>query len=543
VVELSQAEPNRWLRKAGTTAAAILVSEYLLLSFAVDTERIQQRISWLSGFEYLGPLGIAIGTAILVFTITRKASIIVPAPAKVATARRAPAYVVAHALLLVTFVLLTHALFGSRALILGAPQAWFVTWVLLGLATVTALALVVVQPQQLVSLVQQARVSILIGFLAGIVAWKAGQAAEGRLGGHILWGPLGDLTVRAVAQVLSWFFSDSISDPHRLLVGTSHFRVIVAPGCSGAEGIALIIVLQAFWLVALRRELRFPNAFLLLPIGVAIVWASNVIRIAALIAIGSRWSREVAMGGFHSKAGWVLFCGVALVWMLVARSIPFFTRELRSAEKEEVTWNPTAAYLAPLLLGIAVQLVAGLFSIPASFFYPIQGLAILAALWAYRQSYGLWRFSFSWAVLMIGAFAFALPLALERLLAHTTTSRTLDVGASWAAVPLMLGGLARSVVLVPVAEELAFRGYLLRRLISADFTDVSPAKLSLTSLLVSSLAFGVLQNNWLAGAIAGMLYAYAQYRRGRIEDAFLAHAVTSLLAVMYSWWFAPLRHA
>jgi len=182
VAELSQGEPNRWLRKAGMAAAAILVSEYLLLSFAVDTGPIQQRLSWLSGFEYLGPLGIAIGTAILVFTITRKASIIVPAPAPVATARRAPAYVVAHALLVVTFALLTRALFGNRALILGAPQAWFVTWVLLGLATVAALTLAVVQPQQLLSLVRQARVGIVIGLLAGIAAWKAGQVAEGRMG-------------------------------------------------------------------------------------------------------------------------------------------------------------------------------------------------------------------------------------------------------------------------------------------------------------------------------------------------------------------------
>jgi hypothetical protein len=31
-----------------------------------------------------------------------------------------------------------------------------------------------------------------------------------------------------------------------------------------------------------------------------------------------------------------------------------------------------------------------------------------------------------------------------------------------------------SVVVVPVAEELAFRGYLLRRLIDVDFTAVSP---------------------------------------------------------------------
>jgi hypothetical protein len=37
-----------------------------------------------------------------------------------------------------------------------------------------------------------------------------------------------------------------------------------------------------------------------------------------------------------------------------------------------------------------------------------------------------------------------------------------------------------------------------------------------------------MQSNWIAGALAGMFYSYAQHRRGRIEDAFLTHAVTSL---------------
>ncbi len=522
-------------------AAALLVSEYLLLTWTVDTTPIQKRIGWLSGLEYLGPLGLAIGTAILVFTLTRKANVTLAAAAPAAIARRASPFVAAHALFLVTFLLLTRALFGARALILAAPQAWFFAWALLGLATVAALTLAVVRPRQLFSLVRQARVSILIGFVAGIAAWKAGQAAEwGPLG---VWRPLGGLTVRAVAQVLSWFFSDSISDPQRLLVGTSHFRVIVAPGCSGSEEIGLMIVLQAFWLVALRRELRFPNALLLLPIGIAIAWASNVIRIAALIAIGSRWSRAVAMGGFHSKAGWVLFCAAALGWMLVAQRVPFFSREPRGAQKEATTWNPTAAYLAPLLLGIAVQLVAGLFSVPTDFFYPVQGLVILAALWAYRQAYAPSRFSFSWAALLIGAGAFAFYLGLERLFEHGMSAKALEVGASWAAAPLMLAGLARSIILVPLAEELAFRGYLLRRLISADFTDVSAARWSLTSVLVSSQAFGVLQSNWIAGAIAGMLYAYAQHRRGRIEDAFLAHAVTAALASAYELGVALLRHS
>ena len=90
-----------------------------------------------------------------------------------------------------------------------------------------------------------------------------------------------------------------------------------------------------------------------------------------------------------------------------------------------------------------------------------------------------------------------------------------------------------SVVVVPVAEELAFRGYLLRRLIDADFTAVSPKQFTAISFLISSAAFGMLHGRWFAGILAGMIYAAAQFRRGEISDAIVAHAVTNGLLAAY----------
>jgi membrane protease YdiL (CAAX protease family) len=36
-----------------------------------------------------------------------------------------------------------------------------------------------------------------------------------------------------------------------------------------------------------------------------------------------------------------------------------------------------------------------------------------------------------------------------------------------------------------------------------------------------------MHGRWLAGAAAGMCYAWAMYRRGRVSDAVIAHAVTN----------------
>jgi len=90
-----------------------------------------------------------------------------------------------------------------------------------------------------------------------------------------------------------------------------------------------------------------------------------------------------------------------------------------------------------------------------------------------------------------------------------------------------------SVVVVAVAEELAFRGYLLCGLIVDDFTAVSPKQFTAMSFLISSVAFGALHGRWLAGILAGMIYAAAQYRRGQISDAIVAHAVTNGLLAAY----------
>ena len=50
--------------------------------------------------------------------------------------------------------------------------------------------------------------------------------------------------------------------------------------------------------------------------------------------------------------------------------------------------------------------------------------------------------------------------------------------------------------------------------------------------LLSSFAFGLLHKSWPAGVAAGLIYAFAYRRRGRLFDAVLAHAVTNAVMVV-----------
>ena len=87
---------------------------------------------------------------------------------------------------------------------------------------------------------------------------------------------------------------------------------------------------------------------------------------------------------------------------------------------------------------------------------------------------------------------------------------------------------------VPIAEELAFRSFLIRRIISPHFESVASRSVTLVPVLISAIAFGLLHGDrWLAGTIAGLLYAFAYLRRGRIGDAVAAHAATNALLAGY----------
>jgi CAAX prenyl protease-like protein len=89
--------------------------------------------------------------------------------------------------------------------------------------------------------------------------------------------------------------------------------------------------------------------------------------------------------------------------------------------------------------------------------------------------------------------------------------------------------LAGSVITVPIAEELAFRGYLLRKLVGRDFENVPANRFTLLSFVVSSMLFGLLHTSWIAGTVAGALFAIATYHRGRVSDAIVAHMTANAL--------------
>lgn len=93
---------------------------------------------------------------------------------------------------------------------------------------------------------------------------------------------------------------------------------------------------------------------------------------------------------------------------------------------------------------------------------------------------------------------------------------------------------AAAIITVPIAEELAYRGYLLRRFAKADFESVAFREVRWPALIVSSIVFGMTHGSfWLPGIAAGLAFGALAMKTGRIGESVVAHATTNALLAAY----------
>jgi exosortase E/protease (VPEID-CTERM system) len=438
-------------------------------------------------------------------------------------------FLAAHAALLGIFGLLTSIINGSPDFY---PDLVAVGWMAAGISAIVFGVLAFVPLSIWAKTVRSTGLLWLYALVAIVLACLIGGASQS------LWRPAGRITFWLVDSLLGLFSSNVFSNPSTMIIGTSTFRVEIAPQCSGFEGAGLILIFGVVWLWLFRSECRFPQALLLIPAGLALIFLLNAVRIAALILIGNAGAPQIALGGFHSQAGWIAFNVVALGFSVAARNIPWVVvRESRPQPTEKLAENSTAAYLVPFLAILGAGMLASAAAGGFEWLYPLRFFAAAGALWVFRGRYVGLNWKVSWFGPAVGVLVFGIWIVLDRFTnghALNTMPAALIKAPGSARVAWIVLRVLTAVVTVPLAEELAFRGFVFRRLISADFEAVSSSKFTWLALGVSSLIFGILHGErWLAGTLAGALYAMAMVRRGRIGDAVAAHAITNALLAAY----------
>ena len=351
--------------------------------------------------------------------------------------------------------------------------------------------------------------------------------------------------LHAVYFVLHLFLPQLQVDPQTFTIGTQHFNVIIAQSCSGLEGLGLVLVFTTLWLWYFRKESRFPHALLLVPSALIAVWVLNILRIAALVLIGNAGAPDVAMIGFHSQAGWIAFTAVALAFSMATRRLSWVQR--RPVESTSSVSLPTSeargessatgAYLLPFLAILAASFLSKAASGNFEWAYPLRFIAAAVVLWSFRGTYSKLNFRFGWRAPLTGVAVFLLWITPTLWSGQTSLS---TIGASLAALPhasrltWIAFRIAAAVITVPLAEELAFRGYLARRFMARDFDDLPFRCLTLLPILLSSIAFGLMHgHNWMVGILAGLAFALILRSKGRIGDAIAAHATANLLLAVW----------
>ena len=101
---------------------------------------------------------------------------------------------------------------------------------------------------------------------------------------------------------------------------------------------------------------------------------------------------------------------------------------------------------------------------------------------------------------------------------------------------LALPRLAAFALVVPLMEELFWRSFLLRWLERHDFLAVSPGRVGARAFLITTALFALEHNQWLAGAVAGMVYNGVYMRSGNLWIPIAAHAVTNTSLGVWILW-------
>jgi exosortase E/protease (VPEID-CTERM system) len=507
---------------------ALLAAEILSISYRFDAKGVHPDRPWYALVVNLGSvsrLGLAVVLATALVAGPRWWNELKREAWRLEGSRWIWPAAIGNPISFLAFYWLSVPVLEGRGPVHPADWALVAAWGFAGIATLVFWAMAMLPAGLWVVLLSKTAGRLLAGSALGAAAYLVGGLAE------LQWQPLAAATLQLVRGILSLGFPETVCEPDLALVGTREYKVKIAPACSGYEGMGLIAALVSIALWMFRRDFRFPRALALLPLAMALMWLANAVRIAALVVLGTWGYRELALAGFHSLAGWVLFLLIGLGLIAWARQIPFFS----TLPADTPTACPAldGAYLIPLMALIATAMVTGTLSPGFDRYYPARIIAVALALVIHRRSYSELRATWSWEAVVIGCGVFVLWLAMEPRGASQSAGTPMRLGLeslapSWAASWLFFRVVGSSVA-VPIAEELAFRGYLTRRLVAHDFQSIPPGRMPWWSFLISSLLFGALHGRFIAGTLAGMAYALAYHRRGELTDSILAHGVTNAL--------------
>jgi CAAX prenyl protease-like protein len=198
---------------------------------------------------------------------------------------------------------------------------------------------------------------------------------------------------------------------------------------------------------------------------------------------------------------------------------------------------PVAAFLILLAVGKAIRQVKGAFWLdsPEYWIYPAQTIfcgVLLTWFWREYEFRAARRIVFSAAVALLVFAVWISPQALlgfpPRLDGFNPEIFSGQPAPYWTTIVFRF---LRLVVVVPLVEEVFWRGFLLRYFVNEQFYTVPFGTFSWLSFAVVTVGFGFAhaRADWMAALITGALYNCVAYRTRNLASCVVTHAITNLL--------------
>jgi uncharacterized protein len=209
-----------------------------------------------------------------------------------------------------------------------------------------------------------------------------------------------------------------------------------------------------------------------------------------------------------------------------------------------------SAYLAPFAVFFALLLLGELvakcgdgyahwaLAEPRYWVFPTQVLVCGFILWNRRALYRFGPFRGFGFATFIGLAALAVWIAPQSLFGAVARTDGFDPGRFGEGWPFWVSlslRLVRMVIIVPLLEEIFWRGFLLRYLVQQDFDTVPFGTFTWKSFSITSVAFCFEHQmpDWPAALLTGALFNLVAYRTRSLAACVLTHAVTNLALAIY----------
>ena len=202
--------------------------------------------------------------------------------------------------------------------------------------------------------------------------------------------------------------------------------------------------------------------------------------------------------------------------------------------------HPAVPYVAPFAVFIALLAAADyLHAWLGTWEYPVRVTVLAAVLWIFSRDVIDLRVRRWFATLGIGVLVFAVWVAPDLLIPgyrnHWLFQNAIT-GTIKSSIPqdlrdnflVLVFRTIRAALIVPIVEELFWRAWLLRWLISPKFEEVPLGAYTASSMWISALLFASEHGPyWEVGLLAGLIYNFWMVRTKSLGDCILAHAVTN----------------